>query len=737
MRILVFTTTYLPLVGGAEIAIAEIAKGLPEVCFDVVTARMRPDLPKKEIMGNVTVYRLGFGNFFDKYILALSGSGFAKKNIEKKPDLIWAMMASYGGLAASFFKKKNAGIPYLLSLQEGDDLSRLERKTFFIRPFFLSIFKKADAIQVISNYLASWAKKMNPDVPVFVIPNGVDLPDVFHPRIKYAEEVRLISLSRLVYKNGLDILIKSLSHLPDTVSLVLVGGGPDKEKLRRLVDRNGLNARVCFAGEKEPVQALKFLNEADIFVRPSRSEGLGNAFLEAMASGLITVGTSVGGIPDFLKDGQTGFLVAKNTPGDLAKKIINIISLSEKERIKIIKSARDLVIESFTWNRVIREIQTLFSHLVDEKTFSLVSVPTGLYAPEVGGPATFVSFLEKKISKRGFRIIVIPFSKVRHLPKIARHFLYTWHVYKKSKKADVIFAQDPVSVGVPAFLASILLGKPFVLKIVGDYAWEQAVGRLGYSKSLDIFLNDKKAPFKALVLKKIERAIALRALKIVVPSVYLKNIVLRWGVPVEKVKVVYNAAPSIEIDKNKENVKQKLNISGTVIFSAGRLVPWKGFDTLIRAFAEIASSFPDVFLYIAGGGPDFQKLHDLREEYGLKERVFFVGECSKEELFMHLSASDIFIILSGYEGLSHQLLEAMAFGLPIIATDIDGNRELIEDNISGLLVPYQNIQETSSAVSFLLKNKDKRESLGKEAFAKASLFTEEEMIKNIAEFLRT
>jgi glycosyltransferase involved in cell wall biosynthesis len=129
MRILIFTTAYLPHIGGAEVAIREIARRLPDVSFTVVTSRFNRKLPALEQVENVAIHRLGLGFSLDKFWLSFFGASYAKKIFkEEKPDLIWAMMASYGGLAALSYKKNNPNIPYLLSLQEGDDMTRLDRR---------------------------------------------------------------------------------------------------------------------------------------------------------------------------------------------------------------------------------------------------------------------------------------------------------------------------------------------------------------------------------------------------------------------------------------------------------------------------------------------------------------------------------------------------------------------------------------------------------------------------------
>src|SRR3989344_3373366 len=102
-------------------------------------------------------------------------------------------------------------------------------------------------------------------------------------------------------------------------------------------------------------------------------------------------------------------------------------------------------------------------------------IATPLYPPEVGGPATYVQELETGLPSRSIDVTVVKFSDVRrwYLPKLVRHYVYYRRVLQEAKNADLVLALDPVSVGLPAMKAARKAGKPFVVKIVGDYAWEQ------------------------------------------------------------------------------------------------------------------------------------------------------------------------------------------------------------------------------------------------------------------------
>ena len=222
----------------------------------------------------------------------------------------------------------------MLTLQEGDTLDYPEKRMgifkIILAHIFRKIFTKADHIQAISNYLADWARKMGAKAPIEVVPNGASVENrltmsVLKPTYDVGFKT-IITTSRLVHKNGVDILIKAVAelyvqHRMSNIKLQILGSGPDEKKLKDLAKELKVDDIVQFLGHIEPEKVYEHLAEADIFVRPSRSEGLGSSFLEAMGAGLPIIATPVGGIPDFLKDGETGLFCEVDDPQDLAKKI--------------------------------------------------------------------------------------------------------------------------------------------------------------------------------------------------------------------------------------------------------------------------------------------------------------------------------------------------------------------------------------------------------------------------------
>ena len=116
-----------------------------------------------------------------------------------------------------------------------------------------------------------------------------------------------------------------------------------------------------------------------------------------------------------------------------------------------------------------------------------VLITTGIYPPDIGGPAIYSKLLFDELPKRGFEVEVLVFKDVLKWPYIIRHIIYFLKILKKGRKVDIIFAQDPLGSGMPAAFAAKILRKKFILKIVGDRAWETGVQSFGLKIMLDEF----------------------------------------------------------------------------------------------------------------------------------------------------------------------------------------------------------------------------------------------------------
>src|SRR3989344_4289678 len=118
-----------------------------------------------------------------------------------------------------------------------------------------------------------------------------------------------------------------------------------------------------------------------------------------------------------------------------------------------------------------------------------------------------------------------------------------------------------------------------------------------------------------------------------------------WGINTENIHIVYNAFVAPEIKENKEKLKDKLNFSYPTIVSVGRLVPWKGFSTLIEAFSEIKKNYEEAGLVIIDDGPEKDFLKNKVKSLNLEGAVRFIGKIPQKELYEYIKAADIFALL--------------------------------------------------------------------------------------------
>jgi len=173
-------------------------------------------------------------------------------------------------------------------------------------------------------------------------------------------------------------------------------------------------------------------------------------------------------------------------------------------------------------------------------------------------------------------------------------------------------------------------------------------------------------------------------------------------VAASKIFVVYNAVEIPSFARTTVPLTTRLNI-----VTVGRLVPWKQIDHLIEALAEI----DDAGLVIVGDGPERSRLEDLVRAAQLTDRIYFAGQRSEEETLGLMTACDLFVLNSTYEGFPHVVLEAMCAGLPVVATEVGGTPELMHDGENGLLISPNANGALSRTLRKLLSCSEERQRL--------------------------
>ncbi len=367
----------------------------------------------------------------------------------------------------------------------------------------------------------------------------------------------------------------------------------------------------------------------------------------------------------------------------------------------------------------------------------------GIFPPEIGGPAVYAKLLVDELPAKGIYITTLPFHRFRSYPKFFRHISYAVSLAFKARHADVIYALDPVSVGLPSLIVAKLMAKPLAVRIAGDYAWEQGVQRAGVRELLDEFLTHTGVyPTYIHILKKIQTLVARHSDCVIVPSDYLRHVIMKWGIPSKHIHVIHN---SFEAPKNlpsKTIARAELGLSvssgevqGPILVTIGRLVPWKGFSALIECVPALLKEHKGLVLHVIGDGPDMEKLKTLVHRLKLQQSVIFHGNLVHEKVIEYIRAADVYVLNTAYEGLSHQLLEAMACETPIVTTSIGANNAVVRSGKEALLVAYNDRPHLTKAIHTLLRNPHYALELARHAHARITRYTTEKMISHTASIL--
>jgi glycosyltransferase involved in cell wall biosynthesis len=371
-----------------------------------------------------------------------------------------------------------------------------------------------------------------------------------------------------------------------------------------------------------------------------------------------------------------------------------------------------------------------------------ICIVTGIFPPDIGGPATYLSHLTRALAEAGHDVRVVTWSDaprrvrepVRIYPilrtqdKILRFLQTLVSIFEAARGCDRMFVNG---LEFPAVLANFILRKPMVMKIVGDYAWEYSRNNGLVKEGIDEF-QKRKYPWKVRLLKTVRTFYVSGAHRVIVPSRYLKTLVEGWGIPPSRIRVVHNAPRPME-----PKSVQPIHLPGftdryrKIVISVGRLTNWKGMDLLIRVVADR----PDLGLLVVGDGPERERLIGLSRSWELQHRVHFTGKVDQDQVDRYLAASHVLVLNTGYEGMSHTILESMRMGVPVITTDLCGNPELIRHNEDGLLVPWNDPERLGSALDRVLSDEGFRRGLIKNAQERLKQFSWDRLLRETFEVL--
>ncbi len=363
---------------------------------------------------------------------------------------------------------------------------------------------------------------------------------------------------------------------------------------------------------------------------------------------------------------------------------------------------------------------------------------TGIFPPDIGGPATYVPKIATALAERGHRVAVLTLSEsagaTARFPfavtRIRRGLFKPWRFFRTvaalvrgAQDADLLFVQG---LYMEAALANLLLRKPLVQKWVGDWAWEHSLQQGWVASSFETFQNEWSG-WRVQTFKALRNFCARRADALITPSRYLARTVAAWGVAAEKIAPIFNGVDCPAVAPAKIPLAAALKI-----VTVGRLIPIKQVDRIVQAVAAL----DNVGLVIVGDGSERRGLEALTRQRGLAERVYFAGQRSREEALALMAACDLFVLNSTTEGLPHVVLEAMSLGLPVAATAVGGTPEVVRDGENGRLIAPEINGALCEVLSELLSTPDLRKRLAEEARRTAAQFNSARMIEQTAALLQ-
>jgi glycosyltransferase involved in cell wall biosynthesis len=377
MKILMLNHEFPPMGGGAGRATFNIAKELYKMGHqvDILTSAYK-NYTRDEVIDGVQIYRVQSKK---KHILETDLVGillytifgmnkFRKLLKQNDYDLTHSFFSIPAGII-SLFGNKVYGIPYVVSLRGSDvpnyDPYKLNYIHKISKPLTKLIWKNAIKTVALSNGLKDIALKTDPTLNFAVVYNGIDT--TIFKRLKRkneSENVKLICVARLLKRKGIHHLLLALSQMNlNNVELLIVGTGNFENELKGLSAKFNLNKTVSFFGYCNNYKLPELYSGADIFVLPSLTESFGIVFAEAMACGLPIIGTTAGGIPEVVRNGENGVLVPPGNVNKLKNALVKLINNNELRK-KMGEKSIKIVQENFTWNKIAKDYLQIYEEVI-------------------------------------------------------------------------------------------------------------------------------------------------------------------------------------------------------------------------------------------------------------------------------------------------------------------------------------------------------------------------------------
>ena len=548
------------------------------------------------------------------------------------------------------------------------------------------------------------------------------------------EPAYIVGVGRLDPIKGFIHLVKACALLQERgidFRCDIIGDGPLRDELQQAINQAGLSERVRLTGALPQQDVRQRINRATMFVLPSvlladgNADGIPVALMEAMACGATAISTRVSGIPELIHHEENGLLVTPGQATELADAMARLLA-DAPLRTRLAQAARNTIIHNFDADieaaKLLGRIQAVqpdTGHWQGGKpASSSLRVMLMTDEMEVGGSQRQIVQLAMGLKERGIECVVLYFIKPSFLvDRLHAAGIQTLRVDKR-RRVDPEFVWK-LRQAIRQWAPDVLHCYSFTAEL-----WGAIATRLLPASERPTLITSVRGTYEWYSANqwRMKHWASQRSQGIISNSREGAEYAARqMGLPMSRFSIVHNGVevPEPPADAvaalRKEYTATTPNGQAdapfeTLLLFVGRLVEHKNLPRLLDAFARVAAERPHVRLLLVGGGPLHDTLAARIRELKLDERALLLGERSDVAALM--KAADLLVAPSLREGMSNVILEAMALGLPVLATRVGGTPEVIEDGRHGVLVDPTDTQALADAMLQLIDDPVRRQAIG-------------------------
>jgi glycosyltransferase involved in cell wall biosynthesis len=557
------------------------------------------------------------------------------------------------------------------------------------------------------------------------IPLGIETsrfyPDSVHradlrKELGLAPEVALLgAVGHFGQEKGLDVVIRAFQEVcrrrePGSAALVILGEGTAAQQaaLRELYPKDGCG-RVIFAGFQHDPE--RWFRAMDIFAHGARLEAFGLVLIEAMASGLPTIATRVGGIPDIVRDGQTGILVPPEDSLRMAD-ALEVLLASQERRAAMGAEARRVVLQEYTGEVCARRHVQLYRELLAGRAPR--GVDQGL------GPSPRVLHVVESLEVGGLERLVADLVVLRGVETTSVACLETVGAFGEMLRQQGV---EVKLIGIQSGILSTFRVLANHVRAVGPqiihchnmkaHLYGGACARLAGEIPVVLTKHGNSPPGTGKT-GPANRWLARRT-QVIAVSEDVKESMSKWigngryavryipnGISLEP----FHGLPNRAAARAHFQWSQEEFLIGIV----ARLASSKGHRCLLQAFALFRRDRPSARLLIVGDGVMRETIRTLASDLGIADAVSLLGE--RPDVPVILAALDLFVLPSEHEGMPVTVLEAMAAGLPVVASTVGGIPQVVVNGQTGILIPPRDPARLAQVMLELAGDPESRQRMG-------------------------